>query len=662
MSMVVDDDLDEDKPFRIFVATDNHIGYKERDGIRGDDSFLAFEEILFLARSLKSDFMIQGGDLFDLNKPSRNTIFRTTQMIMKYVMGDDDITFDCLNDDIIWPNKGVNFSDANQNIALPIFMIHGNHDDPGEESYLSAIDLLAASNLVNYFGKAHNFDKIVLTPIIVRKGSTTVCIYGLGNIRDERLHRTMQAGKVEFQAPEGVDQSSIFNLMMIHQNRYKGNALLGSKNSIHEQMLPKSLDLTIWGHEHECFIEPVESLSGGYRIIQPGSSVATSLSASEMGRKYVCVLEISGDSFRSTSIPLKTQRVSILEDICILESEISPNDTDGLWNHLTLKIEEMLESVPDYQKRMESDWKAEIATVEETFDIKIDWNNFKPASEEKPTKCLPLLRLRVGMSARTTKISNQRFGQQFIGRIANPDDLLIFRTVNPAEGVKTERGKGGGLPDLEIVETRNEGIQDFIFRYLGDGKELQMLSEPHFNQAVQEYVHKMDTSAIDRFVKLSVMEAKKSLKSKEDLNVEDSATIISALAELGDKKRMELLMDDDEKDCKENKNFQKKPIFDDKEDDSQMSSNDSMADVKRKRSSGSRSPKAKTKSKSRVSPKSKSKKPKETESSENSEEDFSQEIPQSKSKAKPKVRASAKQKSLKYSLLSTLSSKRSGNQ
>ena len=31
---------------RIVISTDNHLGYKERDPIRGSDSFAAFEEVL----------------------------------------------------------------------------------------------------------------------------------------------------------------------------------------------------------------------------------------------------------------------------------------------------------------------------------------------------------------------------------------------------------------------------------------------------------------------------------------------------------------------------------------------------------------------------------------------------------------------------------------
>jgi double-strand break repair protein MRE11 len=40
---------DQDDTIRILVATDNHIGYLERDPIRGQDSINTFKEILQLA-------------------------------------------------------------------------------------------------------------------------------------------------------------------------------------------------------------------------------------------------------------------------------------------------------------------------------------------------------------------------------------------------------------------------------------------------------------------------------------------------------------------------------------------------------------------------------------------------------------------------------------
>jgi hypothetical protein len=43
------------------------------------------------------------------------------------------------------------------NVALPVFSIHGNHDDPCGLGSHSCMDLLHESRLVNYFGKVCAF-------------------------------------------------------------------------------------------------------------------------------------------------------------------------------------------------------------------------------------------------------------------------------------------------------------------------------------------------------------------------------------------------------------------------------------------------------------------------------------------------------------------------
>ena len=49
---IVDNNVDHDT-IRIMVSTDNHLGYAERDPIRGLDSFAAFEEVLLLSKKHK---------------------------------------------------------------------------------------------------------------------------------------------------------------------------------------------------------------------------------------------------------------------------------------------------------------------------------------------------------------------------------------------------------------------------------------------------------------------------------------------------------------------------------------------------------------------------------------------------------------------------------
>lgn len=56
--------------FRILVATDNHVGFRENDPIRGEDSYEAFEEVLKIAKEEKVDLLLLGGDLFHETTPS----------------------------------------------------------------------------------------------------------------------------------------------------------------------------------------------------------------------------------------------------------------------------------------------------------------------------------------------------------------------------------------------------------------------------------------------------------------------------------------------------------------------------------------------------------------------------------------------------------------
>lgn len=46
-------------------------------------------------------------------------------------------------------------------------------------------------------------------------------------------------------------------------------------------MFDDSIDLVIWGHEHDCRIVPEPVGEKNYYISQPGSSVATSLADGE---------------------------------------------------------------------------------------------------------------------------------------------------------------------------------------------------------------------------------------------------------------------------------------------------------------------------------------------------------------------------------------------
>ncbi|OWZ18927.1 Double-strand break repair protein [Phytophthora megakarya] len=171
---------------RVLLSTDNHLGYAEKDPIRGNDSFRSFREILQLAQRERVDLLLLGGDLFHDNKPSRRTMYETMRLLRNHCMGDGAVNFQVVSDQSInFPNFGVvNFEDPNYNVELPIFSIHGNHDDPAREGggdatqSLAALDMLSAANLVNYFGKSEKVDQVEVFPVLLTKGNTRESLKG----------------------------------------------------------------------------------------------------------------------------------------------------------------------------------------------------------------------------------------------------------------------------------------------------------------------------------------------------------------------------------------------------------------------------------------------------------------------------------------------------
>lgn len=123
----------------------------------GNDSFAAFEEVLYLAKRFRCDMVLLAGDLFHENRPSRRTLYKTMNIIRRYSMGPNPVRIQITSDpaqNFRTLTGKLNYQDENFAVDLPIFSIHGNHDDPTRDGgdLLAALDLLAISNMVNYFG------------------------------------------------------------------------------------------------------------------------------------------------------------------------------------------------------------------------------------------------------------------------------------------------------------------------------------------------------------------------------------------------------------------------------------------------------------------------------------------------------------------------------
>jgi double-strand break repair protein MRE11 len=109
-----------------------------------------------LAKEHDVDMVLHAGDLFHENKPSRKSLYHVMRSIRQNCLGEKPCELEMLSD--ASENFGgifdhVNYEDEDINVAIPVFAIHGNHDDPSGEGSYSPLDLLQASGLVNYFGR-----------------------------------------------------------------------------------------------------------------------------------------------------------------------------------------------------------------------------------------------------------------------------------------------------------------------------------------------------------------------------------------------------------------------------------------------------------------------------------------------------------------------------
>ena len=82
----------------MLVATDNHVGYNERDEERGNDSCETFHEIMRLAKERDVDMVLLAGDLFHENKPSRKSMNEVMRALRLNCFGDKPCEIEMLSD------------------------------------------------------------------------------------------------------------------------------------------------------------------------------------------------------------------------------------------------------------------------------------------------------------------------------------------------------------------------------------------------------------------------------------------------------------------------------------------------------------------------------------------------------------------------------------
>jgi double-strand break repair protein MRE11 len=497
---------------RILVATDSHVGYAEEDAHRKDDSWKTFHEVMCLAKEHDVDMVLHAGDLFHENKPSRKSLYHVMRSIRQNCLGEKPCELEMLSD--ASENFGgifdhVNYEDEDINIAIPVFAIHGNHDDPSGEGSFSPLDLLQASGLVNYFGRTPEVDKIAVRPVLLQKGRTKLALYGLSNVRDERLFHTWRDGNVKFFQP-GTQKDEWFNIMSVHQNHVAHTPT----SYLPENFLPEFMDLVVWGHEHECLIDPRYNPEMGFHVMQPGSSVATSLMPGEAVPKHVAILSVTGKEFQTETIRLKSVRPFIMKEIVLAEEKeikkkelwrVNDNRTK-ITQYLTKVVDELIEEANRQWLELQDD-------REEGDDLEVP---------------LPLVRLRVEYTAPQPgefHVENpQRFSNNFVNKVANINDVVQFHRKKKT-ATRTAKNAAEMPEESVMAEMQASTVKvDRLVKEFLTAQTLTILPQNSFGDAVTQFVDKDDKMAMDNFVRESLSDQVKHLMAVSGVQEDDLTT------------------------------------------------------------------------------------------------------------------------------------------
>ncbi|VDN03974.1 unnamed protein product [Thelazia callipaeda] len=467
---------------RILVASDLHIGFAEKILGRDMDSVRTFEEVLQIACKEQVDFILLGGDLYHENNPSREMQHRVTRLLRRYCWNDRPVALQFLSDPTInfahSAFSSVNYEDGNINVGMPIFTIHGNHDDLTGKG-LTALDVLHESGLINLFGKFEEIDQFVVSPLLLTKGKTKLALYGIGSQRDDRLCRAFREEQIQFLRPK-EDAESWFNILVLHQNRPVRTRERSTGGHLPESFIPSFFDLVIWGHEHECKIEPqyyendVDVRGDGFYIIQPGSTIATALSREEAKPKHVAVITVSGRKFFSQPVALETPRQMLFTDLAIT---VKPPSTAS----------------KNIRSKNMPDEKVIITEVEKMLN---EAESRKTDRQAYP----PLVRLRVTYPeswANIMKLNCRQFGAAYVKRVANPSDMIVVKVSKLKKEVKKKQSSLKVTTDME----RSSTVEDIVNSY--------------FAAAGNDTLVVLDTETLNDLVKFQVeQEDGKRVKNK----------------------------------------------------------------------------------------------------------------------------------------------------
>ena len=276
-----------------------------------------------------------------------------------------------------------------------------------------------------------------------------------------------------------------------------------------EAVLPDFLDMVVWGHEHECLIDPKYNPEMNFHVMQPGSSIATSLAVGEAVPKHVAVLSITGRDFAVEPIRLKTVRPFVMREV-VLSEEKGFKALAKKANNRTEITQFLMKIVDDMITEAYEEWTSAQGDEEQ-------------ADDEVPP--LPLIRLRVEYTApeggNFDCENPQRFSNRFNKRVANVKDVVQFYRKKKSAGTRVAQN-GAAMPEestLASLGADTVKVDQLVREFLA-AQSLTILPQNSFGDAVNQFIDKDDRHAVEEFVTENLLKQIDQLMKMDKLDEE----------------------------------------------------------------------------------------------------------------------------------------------
>ena len=278
---------------KISVLSDLHFGYAYNSELE-NDCFDNAEEAM--EKSLDSDLIILGGDIFDIRAPRTPTWGKALKILAKPLLKENP------NIKLTQTDKQLKEISQRSLSHIPVVAIAGNHERliKGE---VNTVEALENAGMVIH---------LHMNTIVFEKDGTKVAIHGMSSVPERYAKEVLDKWN-----PKPIE--GCINILLMHQSiePYVYSPL--EPPSLSLSNLPKGFDIIINGHLHGHNIEKLD----GTILMMPGSTVITQFEKNEADTDKVIGSITIENEIQTEFMPLENTRKFYYEELTVDQASLT---------------------------------------------------------------------------------------------------------------------------------------------------------------------------------------------------------------------------------------------------------------------------------------------------------------------------------------------------